>query len=80
MRFYTFLAIAASAVFASPLALTNNNNVSIAGTVTIANGSSYYTEETGKWIKAWPGDVSYEHESRPLTYTVGAGFHCIFYT
>jgi hypothetical protein len=80
MRLFGLLALTASAVVASPLALTTTNNVAIAGTVTIANGSSYDTEETGKWIKAWPGDVSYEYESRPITYTVNTGFHCIFYT
>jgi len=79
MRLFTLLALAVTAVFASPLALINNINMTVAGSVTIANGSTYDTVVT-KYTIAWPTDVSSKYESRPISFKVNEGFHCIYYT
>jgi hypothetical protein len=56
------------------------DNASIAGTVTITNGSTYDSEDLGKrWINHWPGSVSYVYEERPITYTVKEGYACRYY-
>jgi hypothetical protein len=81
MRFFIIVfggIVAASAVNASPLALTLSPEA-VAGSVLTNRGVTYEMSQLNE-MKPFDQKVDDGHYPRPVTYQVHAGYTCTFYT